>query len=244
MKHLLTYDPDIPLLGANSNACMCCTCSPKDIFKSTIWGSPHRNFECSSAVGWIVWYIHILWYPIAMRLRDLPVNKQQYEWIPKYNIGWQKPDTNEYTLYDSVQSLSCVWLFAAPWKAARQASLSTNNSQSLLKLMSIKSVMPFNYLSLCCPLLLLPSIFPSISEPVLHIRWPKCWSFRFSISPSNEYSGLTSFRIDCLDLLAVQGTQESSPAPQFKSINSSVLNFPYSPTLVSIHDYWKNHSLD
>ena len=133
--------------------------------------------------------------------------------------------------FSSVQSLSRVWLFAAPWKAARQASLSTNNSQSLLKLMSIKSVMPFNHLILCCPLLLLPSIFPSISEPVLHIRWPKCWSFRFSISPSNEYSGLTSFRIDCLDLLAVQGTQESSPAPQFKSINSSVLNFPYSPAL-------------
>ena len=131
-----------------------------------------------------------------------------------------------------------------PIESSHQASLSTTNSWSWLKLMSIKSVMPFNHLILCCPLLLLPSIFPSISEPVLHIRWPKCWSFRFSISPSNEYSGLTSFRIDCLDLLAVQGTQESSPAPQFKSINSSVLNFPYGPTFTSIPDYWINHSFD
>ena len=145
-----------------------------------------------------------------MRVRDLPVNKQQYEWIHKYNIEWQKPDTNEHTLYDSVQSLSRVRLFATPWKAARQASLSTTNSQSLLKLMSIESVMPSKHLILCRPLLLLPSIFPSIrvfsNESVLHIRWPKDWSFSFSISPSSEYSGLISFRIDWLNLPAVQGT--------------------------------------
>jgi len=102
---------------------------------------------------------------------------------------------------------------------------------------------------LCCPLLLLPSIFPSIkvisNESVLPIRWPKYWSISFSISPSNEYSGLISFRMDWLDLLTVQGTlKESSPTPQFKSINSSALSFLYSPTLTSIHDYWKNHSLD
>ena len=115
--------------------------------------------------------------------------------------------------FNSVQSLSRVQLFATPWIAARQASLSKTNSQSLLKLMSIESVMPSKYLILCHPLLLPPSIFPSIrvfsKESVLHIRWPKYWSFSFSISPSNEYSGLISFRMDWLDLLAVQGTLKS-----------------------------------
>ena len=108
------------------------------------------------------------------------------------------------------------------------------------KLMSIESVTPSNHLILCCPLLLLPSIIPSIrvfsNESILHIRWPKYWSFSFNISPSNEYPGLISFRIDWLDLLAVQGTQESSPTPQFKSINSLALSFLCSPTLTSIHD--------
>ena len=111
-----------------------------------------------------------------------------------------------------VQSLSHVWLSVTPWTAARQASLSITNSQSLLKLMSIKSAMSSNHLILCHPLLL-PSIFPSIrvfsNESVLHIRWPKYWNFSFSISPSNEYSGLISFRTDWLDLLAVQGTLKS-----------------------------------
>ena len=117
--------------------------------------------------------------------------------------------------FNSVQSLSHVRLFATPWTAARQASLSITNSWSLLKLMSIVSVMPSNRLILCCPLLLPPSIFPSIrvfpNESVLHIRWPKYWSFSLSISPSNEYSGLISFRIDWFDLLAVQGTFKSLP---------------------------------
>ena len=135
-----------------------------------------------------------------------------------------------------------------PWTAARQASLSITNSQSLHKLMSIKSVMPSNYLILCCPLLFLLSIFPSIkvfsNESALCIRWPKYWSFSFNISPSNQHLGLISFRMDCLDLLAVQGTLKSSPTPQFKSINSSALSFLYSPTLTSILDYWKNHSFD
>jgi len=152
----------------------------------------------------------------------------------------------------SVQSLSHVWLFVTPWTAARQVSLSITNSQSLLKLMSIESVMPSNHLILCrdeLQSLKLPaSIFPSIrvfsNESVLRIMWPKYWSFSFSISPSNEYSGLISFRMDWFDLLAVQGTQESSPTPQLKSINSSARSFLYSPTLTSIHDYWKNHSLD
>ena len=113
--------------------------------------------------------------------------------------------------FSSVQSLSRVWLFVTPWTAARQASLSITNSRSLLKRMSIKLVMPSNHLILYCPLLLLPSIFPSIrvfsNESVLHIRWPKYWSF--SISPSNEYSGLISFRIDQFDLFPVQGTLKS-----------------------------------
>ena len=151
-------------------------------------------------------------------------------------------------MFSSVLSLSRAQLFATPWTLAHQASLSITNSWSLLKLMSMELVMPSNHLILCCPRLLLPSISPIIrvfsNESVLHIRWPKYWSFSFSISPSNDYSGLISFRIDWLDLLAVQGTQESSPAPQFKSINSSALSFLYSPTLTSIHDYWKYHSFD
>ena len=123
--------------------------------------------------------------------------------------------------FSSVQSLSRVRLFVTPWTAARQASLSFTNSWSLLKLTSIKSVMPSNHLILCRPLLFLPSIFPSIrvfsNESVLRIKWPKYWSFSFSISPSNVYSGLISFRMDWLDLLAVQGTLKSSPAPQSKA---------------------------
>ena len=124
-------------------------------------------------------------------------------------------------LFSSVQLLSCVRLFATPWTTALQASLSIPNSQSMPKLMSIKMVMPSNHVILCHSLLLLPSIFPSIrvfsSESVLCLRWPKFWNF--SISLSNEYSELISFWIDWLNLLAVQGTQESSPTPQFKSIN-------------------------
>ena len=144
--------------------------------------------------------------------------------------------------FSSVQSLSCVRLFVIPWIAARQASLSITNSWSPPKLMSIELVMPSSHLILCRPLLLLPSIFPSIrvfsNEWVLRIRWPKYCSFSFSISPSNEHPGLISFRMDWLDLLAVQGTLKSSPTPQFKSINSWELSFLYSPTLTSIHDYW------
>ena len=137
--------------------------------------------------------------------------------------------------------------FVIPCATACQASLCITNCQSLTKPMSIESVMPSNHLILCRPLLL-PSIFPSIrvlsNESALRIRWPKCWSFSFNISSSNEHPGLISFRTDWLDLLAVHGTLKSSPPPQFKSINSSMLSFLYSPTLISIHDYWKNHSLD
>ena len=133
--------------------------------------------------------------------------------------------------FSSVRSLSCVQLFATPWTVARQASLSVTNSQSLLKLTSIESVIPSNHLILCRPLLLPPSIFPSTrvfsNESVLHIRWPKYWSFSFSISPSNEYSGLISFRIDWFDLLAVQRTLKSKTldtdlliAPETRSLKS------------------------
>ena len=121
----------------------------------------------------------------------------------------------------SVQLLSHVQPFVIPRTAAHQASLSFNNSQSLLKHIPIKSLKTSNHLILCCPFLLLPSIFPNIrvypNESVLHIRCPKYWGFSFNISPSNEYSGLISFRIDWLDLPAVQGTFKSSPTPQLKS---------------------------
>ena len=129
-----------------------------------------------------------------------------------------------------------------PWTAACQDSLSITNSQSLLKLMSIESVMPSNHLIILChPLLLLPSIFPSIrvlsNESVLRIRWPKYCSFSFTISPSNEYSGLIPFRMDWLDLLAVQQTLKSLLQYHFKRINSSAFSFLYSPTFTSICDH-------
>ena len=152
--------------------------------------------------------------------------------------------------FSSVQLLSRVRHFATPRTAARQASLSITNSWSLFKFMSIEFVMPSNHLILCRLFLLLPSILPSIrvfsNESVLHIRWPKHWSFSFNNSPSNEHPGLISFRMDWLDLLAVspRDFQESSQIPQFKSINSSLLRFLYSSALTSIHDHWKNHSLD
>ena len=148
-----------------------------------------------------------------------------------------------------VQSLSHVRLFVTPWITARQASLSITNSQSSLKLMSIESVMLSSHLILCCPLILLPPIPPSIrvfsNESTLCMRWPKYWSFSFSISPSNEHPGLISFRMGLVGSPCSPGdSQESSPTLQFKSINSSVLSFLHSPTLTSIHDYWKNNSLD
>ena len=133
--------------------------------------------------------------------------------IAERNINKLRYSGDLATQFSSVQSLSHVRLFVTPWIAACQASLSITNSQSLLKLMSIESVMPSNHLILHCPLLLPPSIFPSIrifsNESGLHIRWPKYWSFGFNISPSNQYSGLISFRMDQLGLLAVQGTFKS-----------------------------------
>ena len=128
-------------------------------------------------------------------------------------IPWTESQRSDITQFSSVQSLSHVRLFTTPWTAARQASLSITNSWILLKLMSIESVIPSNRIIICFPFLPLPSVFPSIrvfsNESVLLIRWPKYWSFSFDISPSNEYSGLISFRMDWLDLFAVRGTLKS-----------------------------------
>jgi len=135
------------------------------------------------------------------------------EWMSSVMYVFHGHDIMLMLQFSSVQSFSRVWLFVTPWTAAHQASLSITNSQSLLKLMSIETVILSNYLVLCCSLLLPPSIFPSIrvfpNESVLRMRWPKYWSFSFNISPSNEHSGLISFRRDWLDLLAVQGTLQS-----------------------------------
>ena len=156
---------------------------------------------------------------------------------PAYN-----PDLPFTSPISSVQSLRRVQLFVTPWNAACQASLSITYYQRVLKLMSIKSVMPSNHLILCHPLFLLPSIFPCIrifsNESVLHIRWPKYWSFIFSIGPSNEYSGLISFRMDWLDLLAVQGTLKSllqyhsskGSIPQCSAFFMVQLSHPYMTT--------------
>ena len=148
--------------------------------------------------------------------------------------------------FSSVQSLSRVQLFTTPWTAGHQASLSIINSQSLIKLKYIESVMSSNHLIL---------YHPSPSPPALNLsqhqglfqslhQVAKVLEFQFSVRTSNEYSGLISFRMDWLDLLAVQGTLKSSPIPQLQIISSSVLSFLYRPSLTSIHDYWKNHSFD
>ena len=168
--------------------------------------------------------------------------------FPSNNITLAK--SNYIKGINSVQLLSPVRLFATPWMAAHQAGLSPVHHQlpEPAQIMSIESVMPSNFLILCRPLLLLPSILPSIrvfsNESVLPIRQPKYWSFSFSISPSNEYSWLISFRIDWLELFVVQDPEKSYPAPHFKSINSLALSLLYGPTLISIHDYWKNHSFN
>ena len=170
----------------------------------------YKNLYCTKTCFTHLW--HVCFKILSGILHSTGV------WSFPYNLRLQELFVCEiiwaYFLFtsfsQSVQSLSRVHLFATPWTAACQASLSITNSRSLLKLMSIESVMPSNHLILCCPLLLPPSIFPSLrvfsNESVLHIRWPKYWSFSFSISPSSEYSGLISFRMDWLDLLAVQGT--------------------------------------
>ena len=183
-------------------------------------------------------YLFLFWFLLSLRLFCSNPPKLLILWF--WNVNTLQ--------FSSVQFSCSVMSDTTPWTTARQASLSINISWSPPKPMSIKSVMSSNHFILCCPFLLPPSIFPSIrvfsNESVLHIRWPKYWSFSFNISPSNEQLGLISFRMDWLDLLAVQGTLKSSPTPHFKSINSSALSFLHSPALTSIRDHWKNHSLD
>ena len=162
--------------------------------------------------------------------------------------GFQITSLQLYIICIIVQWLICVWLFAIPWTAALQALLFSTISWSLLKFVSIESVRQFNHLVLCSPFFScpLPSISPRIrafsNESVLPIRWPKDWSFGFSISPSNEYSGLISFRIDQFDIFSVQRTLKS--LLQHHNSNTSILRhstFFYGPTFTSVHDYWKNH---
>ena len=168
-----------------------------------------------------------------------PINREMSCWDKKQRPYSESQQTKK--MMDSVH-LSHVQLFAASWTTAHQASLSITNSWSLLKLMSIESVMPSNHLILCHPLIFLPSIFPSIrvfsSVSVLLIRWSKYWSFSFSINPSNDHPGMIPLELTGLI------NQESSPTPQFRSINSLVLSFLYGPTLTSIEDCWKNHIFD
>ena len=165
----------------------------------------HLSFQqkCLNFYHFLMWFLYSVLYTYVFRC-----DKVVYENV--YLLEWQIYKFCGRDDFSSVQSLSQVRLFVTPWTAAHQPSLSITNSQSLLKLMSIKSVTPSNHLIFCRPLLLLPSVFPSIqvfpSESVLHIRWPKYWSFSFSISPSTECSGLIFCRMDWFDLLAVQGT--------------------------------------
>ena len=180
---------------------------------------------------------------LTLRMKGIAI----FQSLLARNIIWQL--CLFLTSLTSVQLLSHVRLFATPWITAHQASLSITNSQSLPKPMSFELMMLSNHLFLCHHLLLLPSIFPSIrvfsNESALHIRWPKYWSFSFSISPSNEHPGLISFRRDWLNLLPVQGTLKS--LVQHHSSKASILRhsaFLHSPTLTSKHDHWKNYSLD
>ena len=164
----------------------------------------------------------LAWHKLSMLSKQCPYGHEffsRFHWCQSVNKHFLKVflgcdalqeihTCSPYQLI-SVQLLSCAWLLATPWTAACQASLSITSSWSLLKLISIESVMPSSHLILCCPLLLLPSIYPNIrafsNESVLHIKWPKHWSFSFRISPSNEYSGLISFRMNWLDLLQSKG---------------------------------------
>ena len=177
------------------------------------------------------------------------IKKAEHERIDAFKLRcWRRLLRVPWTI-SSVQSLSRVGLFATPWIAAHQASLSITNFRSSLRLMTIESVMPSSHLILGRPLPLLPPIPPSIrvfsNESTLHMRWPKYRSFSFSITPSKEIPGWISFRMDWLDLLCrPRDSQESSPTTQFKSINSSVLSFLRSPTLISIYGHWKKPWLD
>ena len=183
---------------------------------------------------------------VTLCLLYLPPPPHALVWSSLERVG-DSLDKQDLNVVSSVQSLSHVWLFVTPWTAVCQASLSFTNSWSLLKLMSFESMMPSNHLILCHPLLFLPSIFPNIrvfsNKSALDIRWPKYWSFSFSISPSNKYSGLTSFVMDCLYLLAVQGTLKS--LLQHHHLKASIIRHSAFFMVQRSHSYyWKNHSLD
>ena len=186
------------------------------------WASCHLLSFFTGRIGLLQGYWQGLRSPCLNRLSIIGLVHARASLLHEYSIWFLSKLV-------VAQLLSPVWLFETPWTAAHQASLYFTLSLSLLKLMSIESVMPSNQVILCCSLLLLPSIFPSIrvfsQESALHIRWPKYWSFSFGISSSNEYSGLISFRMDWLDLLAVQGTLKSLLHTTVQSINSLVLSF-------------------
>ena len=187
---------------------------------------------------------HLIKYSRWLLHRRLP--KYHRKTATKPNLFRVQRKVNSLYINTSVQCHSVLSNSLGPMDYSTSGFLVHHQFQELTQTHSIELEMPSNHLIRCHPLLLLSSIFPSIrvfsNDSVLHIRWPKEWSFSFSINPSNEYSGLISFRMDWLDLLAAQDSQESSPTPQFKSINTLALSFVYSPTLTSIHDYWNNHS--
>ena len=186
---------------------------------------------------WSVWLVFSdCGFHSVCPLRDKDERIKEASWwerLTEVETG-SYSDGRGHAQFSSVQSLSRIRLFATPWTAAHQASLSVTNSWNLLKLISIESVIPSNYLIFCRPLFLLPSVFPSIrvfsSESALCIRWQKYWSFNFNISPSNEYSGLISFRMDWLDLLAVQGTLKS--LLQHHSSKASILISFYTKLII------------
>ena len=223
--------------------CLCWIYSPAILPTTVLWAI---KASCSSNSLFCLFFMYYSLKSYLQSVLQLGRNTWSTSFFsnPTYSIIFH-PLQGLYMC--SVQSLSCVWLFVTPWTAAQQASLSITNSWSLLKLMSIDSVMPSS--DILCRSLLLPSIFPSIrvfsNESALHIWWPEYWSFSFSISPSNEYSGLISFRIDWFDLLAVQGTLKS--LLQHHSSKASILECSAFFIVQLSHPYMttgKNHSFD
>ena len=193
-----------------------------------------------------VWLFVTPWRPPGSSVLEI-FQARTLEWVVRPS---SRESSHVFIQFSSVQLLSHLWLFATPWTAARQASLSLTISRSSLRFIPIELVMPYTHLILCYPLLPLPSIFPSIrvfsSESALHIRWPKYWSLNFSTSPSNEYSGLISFRIDWFDSLAVRGTLQSllQHHSSKASVSSSALSLFYCPAITSLQEHWKNHRYD
>ena len=249
-------------LGKNhaSSPCNCHLLSPSPLFLGRQLASPRGDSELRmwgqvSFDNLSLWCVRVILTSKEKQRRCVCIQaenppscaitlwRKQESWFPTI---WRRQAFMVLSLslpYCYCQSTSGAWFFVTPWTTAHQASLSFTISQSLLRLLSIESMIPSNQLILCS---LLCSVFPSIrvfsNESAFQIRWSKYWSFTFNLSLSN--SVLISFRIDWFALLAVQGTLESSPAPQFESISSFALNLLYGPTLTSVHYYWKNHSFE